>query len=275
MSFNIEEYTGLNVLDKLPEGGREIYMGNWNQLHINYGDNVEWQKLKKQVWLCDATREYLYAKPQPVKYVKGSRPYLEKKVATAIEGCTTDREKVIALMSFIRDLYKHSEAYGLFYGGTEEELIKKGENLCECLGRLMVSLCEILGFPGRIVMHLSGHIVCEIYIEDRWAFFDARHGFFFLDENDQFLSIDALIHNHAPIKNQKDWVRAYASEKFDLEKSLNNCDEKYFNPREIQLYCPYSLMDADEYNYEWRVEPFEGWDPVREAYLTAIKNYYR
>lgn len=125
-------------------------MGNWNQLHINYGDNAEWQKLKKQVWLCDATREYLYAKPQPVKYGKGSRPYLEKKWQQLQRAAPRTEKKVFGVMSFIRDLYKHSVAYGLFYGGTEEELIKKGENLCECLGHLMVSLCEILEFPGRI-----------------------------------------------------------------------------------------------------------------------------
>ena len=55
-------------------------MCNYAQLHINYGDNVEWQRLKEQILLCPETREYIYQKPGKVKYVKGTRPILEEQV---------------------------------------------------------------------------------------------------------------------------------------------------------------------------------------------------
>lgn len=249
----IEQYMG----EKIPEvlttkEEKEIYKVNWDQLYINYGDNVEWQRLKKQILLCDETRDYLYAVPSPVKYQKGTRPYLEAVVEKVTKNCTSPREKVLSLLVFCRDLYKtHDEQ--LFYGGTEEELIKKGENLCECMGRLMVSLCEICSFPGRIVMQIvGGHIVCEIFLENTWAYFDPRCGMFYLDENNKFLSIDELVKNPHYILEQKDWVRDFVSAKWTYEQRMDRNHNILFSKKELQCFCDYSLMDAPEYDYEWK-----------------------
>ena len=90
--MNIDDYQGLNILNVLKtEDERWAYTMNWEQLHINYGDNVEWQRLKEQLLYCPETREYLYAKPGPVRYEKGSRPILENEVGRVIARCKTDR----------------------------------------------------------------------------------------------------------------------------------------------------------------------------------------
>ena len=191
--FDITEYQGINILRKLTDPARqEQYYANWQLLRINYGDNVEWQRLKKQTLLCDETREYLYGTPPaPVRYVKGTRPVLEKYVEKIICDCQTNREKVLALMVFCRDLYKkHGSARQMFFGGTEEELIEKGENLCECLGRLMVALCEIAGIPGRIVLHMTGHITSEVFFENHWNYVDPCYGSVFVDSTDRMLSVE-------------------------------------------------------------------------------------
>lgn len=251
--MNLEQYTGERILEVLATAEeKEIYQVNWEQLHINYGDNVEWQRLKKQILLCDATRDYLYKAPKFIKYQIGARPCLEQVVEKVIQKCITEREKVLALLVYCRDLYKtHDEQ--LFYGGTEEELIKKGENLCECMGRLMVSLCEICGFPGRIVMQVvGGHIVCEIFLEGGWAYFDPRCGMFYLDENDKFLSIDELVKNPKYILEQKDWVRQFVSAKWTYNQRMVRNYNLLFSKKEIQCFCDYSLMDAAEYNYNWK-----------------------
>ena len=65
------------------------------------------------------------------------------------------------------------------YGGTEEELIAKGEWLCEGLSRLYVPLCEVAGIPGRILYHvIGGHVTAEVFV-GAWAYVDPRMGVYF------------------------------------------------------------------------------------------------
>ena len=252
--MDIKDYQGLNILNVLKTDDEKwAYTMNWEQLHINYGDNVEWQRLKEQIVLCPETKDYLYATPGPVRYVPGTRPVLEAEVARVITGCKTDREKVLAILVFIRDLYLHNgkeiPEHLKFYGGSEEVLIAKGENLCECVGRLMVALCEVMGLPGRIVMHLRGHITCEIFLEGKWSYFDPRAGLFYVDENDRLLSIVELIDNREYIKNQPDWVKAYVSKQWKYEQREYSNYTYHMSPIDVQLYQFYSLMDAPKYNY--------------------------
>jgi len=271
--MNLEPYTGLNILNVLKtDAEKGMYKSNWEQLYLNYGDNVEWQRLRHQVLLCDETRDELYKAPKPVKYVKGTRPYLEKKVNEVVKDCKSDRERVLALMVYIRDLYK-SRDIEYFYGGTEEELIKKCENLCEAVGRLMVALCEVIGIPGRIVMHISGHIVSEIYFDNKWAFIDPRAGMFYLDENDRFLSIDELMRDRSYVLNQSDWVKSFVSAQWTYEQRQKANYDHHFAPQELQCFCDYSLMDADEYNFEWKEKSID-LSEIHPIYLDYVKQVF-
>ena len=250
---SMDAYTGSNIPCVIQDPNKkEAYRLNWKQLYINYGDNVDFQRLSRQILLCGATEEKLYEPPAPVGYVRGSRPQLEKTVSDVCVGCGNDRRRVIALMCFCRDLYKvHGEQ--LFYGGTEEELIKKGEGLCECLGRLMVVLCEVAGIPGRIVMQIcAGHIISELYFEGKWGYVDPRCGLFYLKKDGSFASVSELVHDRGIIRNQSDDVRNYVSDLWTYEQRADRNYNACLHPAELQCFCNYSLMDSEEYHFQWK-----------------------
>ncbi len=253
MTEDIKRYTGLNIADKLTdEYSRECYLANWNYMHTNFGNNVEFERMSEQVLLCEKTYDYLYTVPEPVRYVKGKRPKLEQVVNNVCRDSESDRDKVLALLCYIRDLYHKYDGEDLFYGGTEEEQIKKGEWLCERVSRLMVALCEVAGFPGRTVMHVAaGHITVEIFFEDKWGYIDPRCGLFYLDENNSFLSIYEIINNRDVIYKQTDYVKSFHSPYWSFEYRAHRNYHFCMSPYEIQCYCDYSLMDAHKYNYDW------------------------
>ena len=269
MDINIKDYMGLNIVKRLKTNAqRNVYMENWEHLYLNYGENVDWQKLKRQILLCDATKDYIYSVPNKPGYVQGTRPLLEAEVANAVSGAETDRAKVLKVLAYCRDLYlKHGgNTEYPYYGGTEEDLIEKGENLCECMGRLMVSLCEILGFAGRIVTHIArGHITCEIYIDGKWSYFDPRFGMFYVDETGAFLSVAELVENRHYILNQPEWVKEYISAQCKYEERQKVNYEFCFSPKEIQTFCDYSLMDCDKYNFDAKLDEKIVRDGIREV----------
>ena len=281
-----EKYIGENIGNLLPtKEKRDIYRLNCKQLYINYGENVDWQKLKKQVFLCSETEAEIYKKPEKVRYKKGSRPYLEKVLESIIKDGKQEREKVLSIMCFCRDLYKKHISQSIlyhspqntykqmFYGGTEEELIKKGEWLCECLGgRLMPALCEIAGISARGVMHIiRGHIVTEAYVDGKWAYFDPRCGMFYLNKYNELCSIRELIENRDIILNQSDYVKSFVSDYWRYEERQNANYNVCFNPNEIQCFCDYSLMDKDEYNFEWKTVD----EAIRDGLSDIAREYSR
>ncbi len=272
--MNIENYTGINIPNVLKNPyHKSAYIDNWNQLHLNYGDNVEFQRLSQQILLCDETRDYLYsdkAIPKP-SYKKGSRPYLEKVVDDCIKACKTDREKVLAILDFCSRLSLKFGDTTLFYGGTEEELIKKGDQLCETLGRLMTALLEVAGIPARIVMLLVGHIVAEAYVDGKWGYFDPRYGFFVTKSDGSFASIDELWQDRELILKQDDlWKSHLCTEKLSFDTIIKKNYDRYFNPNDVFLFCNYSLSDFEKYNYEWKCYDMVMNDP---KFKTACAKY--
>ena len=164
---DINAYTGKNIADRLDGIEKECYLAAWEWMEYAWGANVEFQRLHSQVLLCDETRERLYGGDEPkLRYVRGSRPALDKIGDEICQGLQTEREKVLAILCYIRDMHKKVGGADYFYGGTEEELIKKSEWFCERVARVMVALCETQGIVGRIVFHIgAGHLTNEIYLE--------------------------------------------------------------------------------------------------------------
>ena len=271
-----DQYTGLNIADRLGGCGKELFLTAWDYMHKAFGDNVEFELLAYMTLLCNKTKEYLYKKPGKTAYVKGSRPSLDRLVETVCKNAHTEREKVLALFAFVRDLHLKSGRSDYFYGGTEEEQIKKGEFLCERVSRLMVALCEVSGIPARIVFHLSsGHVITEIYLEENWAYFDPRFGVFFVDENDKFLSVLDIRENPEVIYQQPQWVQDYCN--LDDPYDLKECHDRYLSKKEIHLYGEYSLTHAERYHYEWTpsdVFPMKERDEAADKYHTLSKQYF-
>lgn len=249
----IEKYTGIQIADRLEGYQKEVYLANWEYMHVTYGDNVEFERLASQIMLCDETRDHLYkAPPAPVRYVPGTRPVLEKIVQSVCTDYMSDRDKILAILCYIRDLYIKVDGEDFFYGGTEEDLIKKNEWFCERVSRLMVGLCEIAGFPGRIIMHVAaGHLTTEIHFEDKWGYIDPRCGLFYLDAEGRFMSVEEILRDRDRIYKQKDWVKSFHSPYWSIEFREHRNYHFCFSPLEIQCFGDYSLMDSVKYHFGW------------------------
>jgi hypothetical protein len=282
---DLQGYTGKKAVDAIiGKWRKEAYMGNYNQLAANYGDNVDFQLRKELIVLCPQTADYLYSKvmvPTPT-YRKGSRPELEEKLNRMIAGCESTSEKVLAIVRFCRDLKnKPTIKYGkgFLFGGTEEQLIEKGEDLCECLGRLFVALCEIADIPARIVMHnISGHITAEAYIDGQWGWVDPKSGGYYINKNGSIASVWDLMLYPAIMDNQAEKVKSNLHSKYNWDKKVGKCRKKYFNAKEIQGFEYYSLDDAKRYRYRllsWEAIHKAGFAEANKKYVTAIKNVFK
>ena len=276
--MRLEDYSGMNIPDRLSPKARETFLTNLAYMHAAFGDNVEYERLFHQTLLCPETIEYLYTPPTPVSYKVGSRPILERAVEEATRGCTTECGKVIGLMSYIRDLKEKSGGRDYFYGGTEEELIKKGERYCERVARLMCALCEIAGLNARIIFHLTGgHLTNEVFADGKWRYVDPRFGLFYVDGEGQMLSVVELMRNPDVMLNQPEWVYEYGSKEYTHEFMMNENHNLYLRINEVQLYGEYSLSDSDKYHYEWmpsgiynipeRSEVYKGYAKARLDYI--------
>ena len=251
--MDISDYTGKNIADRLSDQKQKaLFWANWNQMRANYGCNVDAQLLNRQILLCEETYSDLYS-PELTKthYQPGSRPFLEQTVSSLVEGKQTQLEKTLQIMRFCRDLYRKQDGRLIFYGGTEEELIKKGEQLCECLARLMVALCEIAGIAGRIVTHFFGHLTCELFADGQWTYADPRTGIFYVKKDGNCASVRDLLCNPGIMESQPDWVKAECSARWTWEERNEKCKKFFFDKREINTIKPYSLSDCGCYRYEW------------------------
>ena len=256
--LDIEAYKGKNIEDRLDGIEKELYRVAWSCMHTLWGDNVEFQRLEEQVLLCDETREYLYKDAPKLRYRRGDRPLLDRIGDEICAGLESEREKVLAILSYIRDMHKKVGGADYFYGGSEEELIKKSEWFCERVARVMVALCETQGIAGRIVFHVAaGHVTNEIYLEGGWGYFDPRCGMFCVDENDRFMSVDDIVRDRDAIYRQPEWVTAYHAEYWSLDYRQHRNYHFCFSPYELQCIGEYSLADASKYNFEW-VKPYSG-----------------
>ena len=253
-SDDLKRYTGLAGENAVVgELRRAACRAACNSMGAQYSGTVEFQLYEKIVILCAQTADFLYASftPTTTTYDKGSHPDLERSVEDAVRGFDRDQDKALALMRLCRDLYKtRTSDTCYFYGGTEEELIEKGESLCECLGRLYVALCEVAGIPGRIVTHvIAGHTTAEVYIEGGWAYVDPRCGTYFFKTNGRFASVLDLLRNRDIIRVQTDQVKADVSDRWDWDFRAWKCENLYFHPENVNAFVNYSLCDASTYNY--------------------------
>jgi len=254
---SLEAYSGKQAADRIVgEDRRAAYLYNYRQLDINYGGGVEFQLRARQAILCPQTAEFLYSEftPTTVRYQKGSRPRLEAVAAEATAGCASQADKALAIMRLCRDLYKQGPKTPwnqYVFGGTEEEMLDKPEILCETLGRLMVALCEVIGVPGRVVMHdIGGHIGAEIFIDGDWAYIDPRCGMYFRKPKGGFASVWELVQDPSIIWQQTDAVKADVSDQWSWGYRAWKCASMYFTVEEVNGFQNYSLADADSYDYK-------------------------
>ncbi|MCY4113063.1 MAG: hypothetical protein OXG33_03860 [Chloroflexi bacterium] len=253
---DLRPYTGLAAAERIVgELRRAAYIVNYNQLDVNYTGTVDFQLRRDLVLLCPQTAEFLYRSytPERTTYVAGSRPELEDVVRRATTGAETPADKALALMRFCRDVHQEAgrePSHDVYvYGGTEEELIAKGEWLCEGLSRLYVPLCEVAGIPGRIIYHvIGGHVTAEVFVGS-WAYVDPRMGVYFHKPEGGFASAWDLMNDPAIMDRQGDAVKRDVSYQSTWQERVARCRDLFFHPHEVNGFINYRLADAPRFDY--------------------------
>ncbi len=213
---------------------------------------------KEQIKLLPETHKYLYTQYTPlrVQYRKGSRSFLEKIIVKTASKAKDDQDKVIMLMNWCVNIEKNfptreRNAESGFYrslddflwGGTEEEVIKKGSDWCGEIARVFCILNQIAGFPARIVYlyHVSepqAHAVGEVYVESKWSLFDVLSQKYYPKKDGTIANAWELRENPSLIDEQTEASKIYYA---DRNFYRNICIVNYF------------VQDFAKYDYSWDV----------------------
>lgn len=157
----------------------------------------------RMVRLCQETAGYLYGAFTPLElhYVKGTRFELERLLASTGSQCSDPEDQLAAIVEFTRSLGKHAEEDlgKMRLGGTEEEIIQRGSDWCTDVARIACVLCQIAGFPSRIIslFDLShaycGHVLVEVFRGGKWGALDSSTGIVYRRRDGQPASAWALM----------------------------------------------------------------------------------
>ncbi len=215
----------------------------------------------EMIKLVPETAEYLYTDYTPlgVKYQRGTRPYLEKIVENSI-GKTDSTTKAKDFMDFCSNIpynfpdSEKSTNAGFWttdttlFGGTEEELIKRGTEICTELSRVLCVLAQVAGLPARLVYLFDlnrknwGHGVTEIFVQtnesSNWAVFDATSNVCYPMPDGRLASAWDLRNNPEIIENHPEHKKKpYVASVF----------------YECSAIANYSVWDWEKYDYRWNL----------------------
>lgn len=258
-------HQGLLCENELSKQGVE----NWLERIFGwYGDKmdcVDTQIVQSQIIVNAKTAKYLYSEFTPLKiqYQKGSRPELEKLLASILKPDMTDKEKFLAIMRRCRDNRDAKNSKVEFDGGTEEEIIKAGKYMCNEISRVFCILCQIAGLPSRVVgVHIAGHMMNEIYLDGKWGWCDTMIGTHAYLPSGKLASWWELMQDPTIIDRQTKevWkeVRPLQSpelpefRKIYLGAIQERIREVYLHPLEAPGIGNYFVQDHAKYDYPFR-----------------------
>jgi hypothetical protein len=168
------------------------------------------------VRLSRQTADYLYASftPLEVRYPPGTRPQLEAIVDSICPRGT--EERLAAIIEFTSKLGERAEQdpERMRLGGTEEEIIARGSDWCADVARVACVLCQVAGFPCRIVnlfdldQAYSGHVIVEAHRAGRWGALDSSTGIAYLAAAGQPASVWDLMNNPRLVEEHRRTPRA-------------------------------------------------------------------
>ena len=176
--------------------------------------SVDRMLMERMIRLCPDTAIYLYDSytALDIKYQPYSRPELERWLDKAIAGAGSPEkatERIGAFTAGLQDRVTGSGLDDLLLGGSEEEIINRGSDWCTDVARVGCVLCQIAGFPSRMV-HLydtahaySGHVIIETYRQERWGAIDTTTGVVYMHPDGrpastwELMNEPELIESHA------------------------------------------------------------------------------
>lgn len=144
--------------------------------------SVDHALLERMVYVSSFTREYLYGGPgpPPPRYRKGERAEIEAVVKRATKGARRPETVIDHICSYLARFAEKSDTPWpeLRFGGTEEEILARGTNLCGDLSRLACVAFQVAGFPSRLVFLANpelayyGHGILEVWRQGAWGAVD-------------------------------------------------------------------------------------------------------
>lgn len=266
-AFPTQLYTGPNARCLDPKQAAVLRENSAISRSVYRPGTVDYVFFDHAVVLHEETAEYLYTRFTPTEqpYTRGTRIFLEKIVDGVTAGLTSERDKAIALLDWVCELprtYTRAAWLGatgggeLFHGGTEEEVIRKGSNMCNEMSRVLGILAQIAGLPSRYVGHMTmidydnpkastGHGVNEIFVDGQWAYFDIR-GRFFVKQDDSLASAWDLLQDPELIHRQPEYVLKHRSPHSD-----HSLADRYYTPPAVTIVANYLVADHAKYDYSW------------------------
>ncbi|PCJ60889.1 MAG: hypothetical protein COA79_07460 [Planctomycetota bacterium] len=271
----------------------EVYEDSRIKLGVNlwlervfgwYGEEnppADIQIIEGQLALTSESADYIYSDftPLELKYVKGTRPFLEEVLSQIINDDMSDHEKFLAIMRRCRDNRDYKSDSVVFDGGSEEELIKRGAIMCNEISRVFTALSQMAGFPARVIgVHISGHMMSEIYINGKWAFVDSMKGMYcFLDNGDRASFWD-LMQDPGIVDRQEASVwedcrpiggmGTIDQKKAQMQARLRDC---YLYPKEASCIGNYYCWESDKFNYKWTIAAADN-DRLEQARIAEARN---
>ncbi len=144
--------------------------------------SVEHVLLDRWLYLCEATKDVLYSDEMPSRprYRQGERPEIERFVW---DVCEAERDPIVVVDRIRTGLARLAEGTNipwpdLRFGGTEEEILARGTNLCGDLSRLACIAYQVAGLPSRLVFLADplrpyyGHGIVEVWRDGAWGAVD-------------------------------------------------------------------------------------------------------
>jgi hypothetical protein len=145
----------------------------------NAPGSVDRVLIEQMVRLCPETVQWLYDDytPADVCYEPRSRPELENHLQRAVAGRDDDEAKITSITEFCHRLQDRAtdELEEMLFGGTEEEIIRRGSDWCTEVARVGCVLSQLAGLPARMVYLFdtgaaySGHAMTEVYRGGVWG----------------------------------------------------------------------------------------------------------
>jgi hypothetical protein len=145
----------------------------------NAPGSVDRVLIERMVRLCAETADRLYRDCTPAQLANepGSRPELERCLLHATAGCSDDEEKISGITGFCSRLQDRAtdDLDEMVFGGTEEEIIRRGSDWCTEVARVGCVLFQLAGLPARMVYLFdtsaaySGHAMTEVCRGGAWG----------------------------------------------------------------------------------------------------------
>jgi hypothetical protein len=267
-----EQYLGRRQREAYADPGTREGWDLWlERVLAAYGEDdpreVDIAIIDGQLPLTAETAGTIYADFTPPKptYARGDRPALEAVVDATVAADMPDRQKALALMRRCRDNGRHGQIpQDSFWGGSEEDLLRRGAKMCNEISRVFCCLAQIAGLQARVFCsHISGHMMNEVLVDGRWWWMDVMKGLYcFRDDGEPASAWDLF---GDPLLFDRQSGRTWADFEFAapfppempgareanaafVQARLREC---YFRPNEALAIGNHSVAEWRRFTYPW------------------------